>query len=242
MAGSTSFFFNNFKSSQEQNLLEDLTIEAISIYGEDMFYVPRNIGKLDQVYTADDQSYYNQAFQVPVYIENVSGFTGDGNFMSKFGLEIRDQVVFSIAQKVFNQEVAAYTNQLRPNEGDLIFFPLNNKCFQIKFVEKFEFYYQLGKLYTWKMTLELFEYADEVFNTGIPEIDAIQLRESTNVLDYTIRDEANNYIMDESNNFVVMEQYNLNTITGMGTNQVFQAESDGFVDFSTVDPFSEGNL
>ena len=242
MAGSTSFFFNNFKSSQEQNLLEDLTIEAISIYGEDMFYVPRNIGKLDQVYTADDQSYYNQAFQVPVYIENVSGFTGDGNFMSKFGLEIRDQVVFSIAQKVFNQEVAAYTNQLRPNEGDLIFFPLNNKCFQIKFVEKFEFYYQLGKLYTWKMTLELFEYADEVFNTGIPEIDAIQLRESTNVLDYTIRDEANNYIMDESNNFVVMEQYNLNTITGTGTNQVFQAESDGFVDFSAVDPFSEGNI
>ena len=91
----TNFFFNNFRSSQEQLLLEDLIIESIRIYGEDMYYIPRNINNLDQLYTADDQSSYTQTFMLEFYIKSVDGFSGDGNFMSKFGLEIRDQVIFS---------------------------------------------------------------------------------------------------------------------------------------------------
>jgi len=243
----TNFFFNNFKSSQEQNLLESLIIEAISIYGEDMFFIPRNLGNFDQLYTADDQSTYTQAFQVPIYIENVNGFTGDGNFMSKFGLEIRDQVTFSIAQRVFNDEVGAYTTLVRPREGDLMFFPLNNKIFQIKFVDKFEMFYQLGKLYTWKMTCELFEYSDEVFNTGIPEIDILQTKFSTNILDYSIMAETGEWLTDEDDNYLVVEQYNLGTILPGAENEVLPngtnnlpTGSNGFIDFSEVDPFSEG--
>ena len=133
MSGSTNFFFNNFNSSQEQNLLESLIIEAISIYGEQMYFIPRNINNFDQLYTADDQSSYTQTYAVPIYIENINGFTGDGNFMSKFGLEIRDQVTFSIAQRVFSEQVGIYTKLIRPREGDILYFPLNNKCFQIKF-------------------------------------------------------------------------------------------------------------
>jgi hypothetical protein len=238
----TNFFFNNFKSSQEQLLLESLIIEAIKIYGEDMYYIPRNLGNLDALYTADDQSYYNQAFMVELYIKSVDGFSGDGNFMSKFGLEIRDQVIFSIAQKVFNQEIGAYTTLHRPREGDLIFFPLNNKCFQIKYVNKFEMFYQLGALQTWELTCELFEYSDEVFNTGIPEIDRIQKFFSTNILDYAMKDSDGAYIKDEEDNFLVMEQYNLETIEGTGMNETIQAESDNFIDFSVKDPFSEGKI
>lgn len=238
----TNFFFNNFKNSQEQNLLESLIIEAIKIYGEDMFYIPRKINNLDKLYTADDQSSYEQAFMVELYIKSVDGFSGDGNFMSKFGLEIRDQVVFSIAQRVFNEEIGAYTAAPRPNEGDLIYFPLNNKCFQIKYVNKQEFFYQLGALQTWELTCELFEYSNEIFNTGIPEIDRIQMDFSTNVLDYAIKDTEGNYLLDEEGNYLVMEQYNMENIIGTGENDMFQSESDLYIDFTAVDPFSEGKI
>jgi len=240
MSGSTNFFFNNFNSSQEQNLLESLIIEAISIYGEQMYFIPRNINNFDQLYTADDQSSYTQTYAVPIYIENINGFTGDGNFMSKFGLEIRDQVTFSIAQRVFSEQVGIYTKLIRPREGDILYFPLNNKCFQIKFVDKFEMYYQLGKLYTWKMTCELFEYSDEVFNTGIPAIDSMQQNLSTNILDYSVMDEQGNWLTDEDDNYLVMEQYNLNTILPGSDNEYLATTSAGFIDFSEVDPFSEG--
>ena len=238
----TNFYFNNYKNSGEQDLLESLIVEAIRIYGEDMYYITRNINNLDKLYTADDQSSYTKAFLCEFYIKSVDGFSGDGNFMSKFGLEIRDQVVFSIAQRTFSNEIGAYTTLVRPNEGDLIYFPLNNKCFQIKFVQKFEMFYQLGALQTWEMTCELFEYSDEVFNTGIPEIDAIQNKESTNILDYVIMDEQGNFITDEQDNYLVVEAYNLDTILGTGTNQDMANESNTFIDWSIQDPFSEGAI
>jgi hypothetical protein len=242
----TNFFFNNFKSAQEQDLLESLVVESIKIYGEDMYYVPRNVNNLDQLYTADDQSSYTQAFMVELYIKSVDGFGGDGNFMSKFGLEIRDQVVFSIAQRTFNREIGMYIPLTRPREGDIVFFPLNNKCFQIKYVNKFEMFYQLGALQTWELTCELFEYSDELFNTGIPEIDALQTRMSTNILDHVLVTDQSDYIATEDESYLVPENYsvddNLDTVAGTGTNQVFQGESDNFIDFSVKDPFSEGHL
>lgn len=238
----TNFFFNNYKQSQEQDLLESLTIEAIGIYGEDMYYIPRRINNKDKLYTEDDQSSYEQAFQVPIYIENVNGFAGDGTFLSKFGVEIRDQVILSIAQRIFNDEVGSYTTQTRPNEGDLIYFPLNNKCFQIKYVDKFAFYYQLGKLYTWKMTCELFEYSNEIFNTGIAQIDSLQQNFSTNILDYGLLDEQGNYLMTEDGDYLVTEQYGIDRIIDTGANENFEQEGDDIIDFSVTDPFSEGNL
>jgi len=212
-----------------------------------MYYVPRNLGNYDQLLTADDQSTYTNPFLVEFYIKSVDGFSGDGSFMSKFGLEIRDQVVFSIAQRVFNEEIGAYTAIERPREGDLIFFPLNNKCFQIKYVNKFEMFYQLGALQTWEMTCELFEYSDEVFNTGIPEIDAIQTKFSTNILDWALRDENDNYLLDEEDNYLVVEGFNIEQVVAGAENETlisgsnnFPSGSSSFIDFSAKDPFSEG--
>jgi len=236
----SSFFFNNFQSSQEQRLLEDLVVEAISIYGQDMYYIPRVIANKDDLYTEDDSSRYEKAILVCMYIKSIDGFSGDGNFMSKFGLEIRDQVVFSVAQRTFNEEIQTITGQIRPNEGDLIYFPLNRKCFQIKFTNKFEMFYQLGALQTYEMTCELFEYSSEVFNTGIPEIDIMQTKFSENVLDWTILDEDGNYLMTEDSDYLVVEtfegassQANIDVIGDV------QTESNGFVDFTEKDPFSE---
>jgi len=238
----TNFYFNNFNASGEQYLLENLIIESIKIYGEDIYYVPRNLGNFDALYTADDQSYYNHAILVEMYIKSVDGFEGDGNFMSKFGLEIKDQVTFSIAQRVFTDEIGRQHDLVRPREGDIIFFPLNNKCFQITFVNKFEMFYQLGGLQTWELTCELFEYSDESFNTGIPEIDAIQNRLSTNILDYAITDETGLYLLDDNDNYLVTEHYDLNTIVGTGTNDTIQEAAGNMLDWSVHDPFSEGHL
>jgi Virus neck protein len=239
---SPNFYFSNFKNSQEQQVLDDLINESIGIYGQQMYYVPRKINNLDPLYTADDQSSYEQAFMVPIYTESFDQFTGDQSFMSKFGLQIRNQIILSISIRAFDNEVGAYTTQVRPNEGDIIYFPLNNNVFQIKYVEKFQMFYPLGRLYTWKMYCELFEYSNELFNTGIPDIDKIQVHRSTNILDYAIKDEQGNYLLDESGNYLVMESYKLENIEGTGMNETIQAESDQFIDFSVTDPFSEGKI
>ena len=211
--------------------------------------MPRTLTNYDKLLGTDDQSQYNTAILVELYIKSIDGFTGDGSFMSKFGLQIRDQVVFSIAQRTFNQEVAVQTDQLRPNEGDLIYFPLNRKCFQIRYVNKQEMFYQFGALQTWELTCELFEYSNEQFNTGIAEIDIIQQKFSTNILDYSLMDEQGDFLTDESGNYLVAETYNIETINPAEDNDAIQSGtdnfplgSDDFIDFSETDPFSEGNI
>jgi hypothetical protein len=177
-----------------------------------------------------------------LYIKSIDGFNGDGNFMSKFGLEIRDQVTFSIAQRVFYDEVGNQTNLQRPREGDIIYFPLNKKCFQIKFVNKFEMFYQLGALQTWELTCELFEYSDEIFSTGIPEVDILQKKFSTNVLDWALLAEDGSRLVTEDGDYIVLEGFNLKDVTPVADNEYIQDESDEFVDWSVRDPFSEGNI
>lgn len=220
-------------------LLENLIIESIQIYGQDMYYIPRKLNNYDSVYGADDQSSYENAYSIELYIKSIDGFSGDGDFMSKFGVEIRNQVVFSVAQRRFNDEVGEYTTQPRPNEGDLIYFPLNKKCFQIKYVEKFEMFYQLGALQTWEMTCELFEYSNENFNTGIPEIDILQTKFDQNQFDWEIKTQDGYSIMTEEDDYIVLES--APNIAG-SDNAEIQKESDLFVDWSTVDPFSEKNI
>ena len=219
------------------------------MYGEDMYYCPRVLKNYDPLYTADDSSEYDSAYLVELYIKSVDGFSGDGNFLSKFGVEIRDQVVFSIAQRVFNQEIGTQTKQIRPNEGDLIYFPLNNKCFQIKYVNKFEMFYQFGALQTWELTCELFEYSNEKLNTGVAAIDILQTNFSLNILDYTIGDGAGNLLVNDTGDaYIVVESYNpakidpgaINDVIQSGSNN-FSLGSDGFIDFSEGNPFSEGN-
>ncbi len=240
----TNFFFNNFQASQEQLLLENLIIESIKIYGHDIYYIPRKLNNYDDVYGADDQSSYEVAYPIEMYIKSIDGFSGDQEFLSKFGVEIRNQVVFSVARRIFNDEVGEYTTQVRPNEGDLIWFPLNQRAFQIKYVNKYEMFYQLGALQTWEMTCEVFEYSGELINTGIPEIDAIQKKYDTNILDWAIKEESSNElpILTEDGDYIVLENSSMNDLIPASDNEEIQQESDLFVDFSSIDPFSEGKI
>lgn len=222
-------------------LLENLVIESIKIYGHDVYYIPRKLNNYDEVYGADDQSSYEVAYPIEMYIKSIDGFGGDQEFLSKFGVEIRNQVVFSVARRIFNEEVGEFTTQIRPNEGDLIYFPLNQRAFQVKFVNKYEMFYQLGALQTWEMTCEVFEYSGEKFSTGIPQIDSIMKKYDTNILDWTIKTSTNEPITTEDGFYLVLENNAIRDMT-VSDNEEIQAESDLFVDFSSIDPFSEGKI
>jgi hypothetical protein len=243
MAGySKNVFFGNYKSSREQELLNSLIQESIAIYGEDMWFIPRVINNYDEVYGADDQSSYEQAFLVPIYIESVAGFGGDGTFMAKFGIEVRDRITLSISQTVFNQEIGTTTGQVRPNEGDLIYFPLNEKCFQIKYVNKFEMFYPLGALYVWQMQCELFEYSGETMSTGIEAIDSLQTSYNTDIMDWGVTTDDLRYLYTEDGFLITIDGSDVGSILPMDDSDEIQNESDDFIDFSVLDPFSSGKI
>lgn len=235
----TNFYFNNFTNSQEQLLIENLIIESIKIYGQDMYYIPRTTGSYDALYTEDDSPEYNGAFLVELYIKSIDGFQGDGDFLSKFGLEIRDRVTLTIARRVFAEEIGNANQLIRPREGDLIYFPLNNKIFQIKFVEHEAIFYQLGALQTYDLQCELFEYSNETFNTGIPQIDQLDDDYQNNPIDSAFQLEDGVYLADENGDNFALETY----AQGSGLqeeNDFFQQQANGFIDFTEIDPFSEG--
>lgn len=237
----TNFFFNNFRASQEQLLIEDLIVESIKIYGHDIFYIPRRIIDEDEVYGEDPVSEYSARYAMEMYIKNIDGFGGDGDFLSKFNLQIRDNMTLTIARRTFFDEVGPET-QARPNEGDLIYFPLNKKLFEVKFVEHEAIFYQLGALQTFDLRCELFEYNNQILNTGIPEIDNIQRDFSLALNNESILTELGHVIVDENGFGIILEEWDFqdNVDDKLEDNTEIQAESDNFVDFTERDPFSEG--
>lgn len=243
----TSVFFNNYQSSREQSLIEELIIESIKIHGLDIFYCPRTIIAKDDIYNEDALSQYNSSYMVEVYVKNINGFGGDGDLFSKFGLEIRDQITFTIARRVFADEVGVYANIDRPQEGDIIFFPFNKKIFQIKFVEQEPVFYQMGSLQTYDLICELYEYSNEQLNTGIPEIDGIQSKYTIDLLDDALLTEAGEMLLGEDGYAIINDHFKLDSTDdgGLGDdvdadNEELQKEGLEIIDFTERDPFSEG--
>lgn len=166
----TNPYFNFYNASNEQSLLENLIIESIKAYGFDTHYLVRQLDDFDEIFRESTSSTFNTAYTMEVYLKDNLKFEGDGKFMSQqLGLEIRDQTVFTVSQQIFKN----ISGMVRPREGDLVYLPLDQKVYQIKFVQHQDIFYQLGKLMVWDLECELLEYNGERFNTGIPEIDAI---------------------------------------------------------------------
>lgn len=162
-------YFNKFKNLPEQNLVEDLTIEAIKIHGMEMFYIPRTIIVKDDFFGEAPYSRFSSFKMIEMYMDTTTAFEGGDQF-TKFGFEVRDSVKFTVSRKRFKRE----TGMTRPMEGDLLFLPLNRGLFEIKFVEHENPFYQLGKLVSYQMTCELFQYSEEKMATGIVDIDAVE--------------------------------------------------------------------
>ena len=176
----TNPHFQHFDATNEQYLVQDLIIESIKIYGHDVYYMPRTLVNEDTLYSEDTISSFNDAYVVEMYIKNVDGFEGEGDFMSRFGLEIRDQITFSVAQRTFKNLLLDSTYD-RPKEGDIIYFPLTKKVFEIRFVEHESVFYQTGALQTYDLVCELFQYEDQAIDTGIEDIDKIEREESYSI-------------------------------------------------------------
>ena len=174
----TSVYFNNFSPSivNEQRLMEDVIVESIKIMGHDVKYLPSEAyDSTDDVIGESPQAKFNRAYTVEMYLSNVEGYEGDGDFFSKFGLEIRDTSNFIISRKTFERYIPS-TVAKRPREGDLIFVPLLGKLFEIKFVEEELMFFSLGKRnpFIYELRCEVFRYSQEDFETGDEEIDDIE--------------------------------------------------------------------
>ena len=188
------YFSNQVKS--EQDLYEDLIIESLQIYGQDIVYIPRTEISRDEILN-ESYSKFEDSYVVEMYIENQEGFEGDGDLLAKFGLEIRDQATFIVAKRRWDKQVSKWTNSIRPMEGDLLFLPMSNSLFEIKFVEHEQPFYQLNNLPIYKLQAELFEYGDEAMDTGIDAVDRIETLNATSFT-YSLNSGSGDFTVGEN--------------------------------------------
>ena len=266
--------------------MEDLIIESIKQYGNEVKYLPRTLVEQDHLFGEAKLSKFDDSVPVEVYIKNVEGFEGEGDFLSKFGVEIRDSMTFTVARKRYDQirggeslqtEVGyqlqnetANTNapsrqfltdnsdvhgimlesgtagsnnytitSQRPNEGDLIYFPLTDKLFEIKFVEHEDVFYQFGRLQTYDLRCELFQYSSERIDTGDSDVDVIEDELSADVLfnELTLEDDSGSLSNEDGDS--ILQEYRLEVTDNQANNEFYTTEASSILDFSEINPFSE---
>jgi hypothetical protein len=260
-------FFNQYTPvKQEQNLIEDLIIESIKIYGVDAYYLPRTHVNLDRLFGEDASMKFDDALEMEMYVKSYEGFQGQEDFLSKFGLQIDEQITFVVAQKRFKQSLKQcflteysynvvmedgnellqestydYESIIRPREGDLIWFPMAGYLYEVKFTENIENFFQLGKLYTYELRCERYEYSSEKLDTGITDIDNVEetfSQSSEFVAKLTSEDDT--IILAEDGTYIVVDDNNIERQDVTADNQYLQSKigEDDILDFSERNPFS----
>ena len=195
----TNQYFNHHGTNTPENrLIENLMIESIQTYGIDVYYLPRTLNNEDTLLGEDASSSYDSAHTIEMYIKTVDGFEGSGDFIAKWGLQIKDQITFTVAKRRW-QELGLTTDGRAkiPHEGDLIYFPITKALFQILFIEDEAIFYQTGQLQSYDMLCEMFTYSDQTFDTGIDELDKIERIHSYSV-DFTMDSGSGNYTVGET--------------------------------------------
>ena len=239
---STSPFFNQ-SYKPESRLYEEIIIEQIKAFGTDVYYLPRKLVREDKLFGEDILSEFNDAYVVEMYFENESIGAGEADALSKFGLELRDEAKFQISRLRFEQLISLDQNLItnaRPNEGDLIYFPSKTKLFEITFVEDEDFE-RLHNIPVFTLTCKLFEYSNEVLDTGVDVIDVIEDIHSTNLIDFydiVLEDDTGELVFEFGGN-IIQEEYSIDDIDKGSINDWLQNESDGIIDFTDSNPFGE---
>lgn len=221
----TNVYFSH-GTRNEQYLVEDLIIESLRMYGNEVMYIPRTLVSKDNILGEDRLSQFKSAFPIEMYFENVDSFGGQGAFIQKFGLMVEQSATLVVARRRWDQFVGRYgvtTVPNRPNEGDLIYFPLSKGLFEIKFVQHQDPFYQLGKLYVYKLQIELFQYASEAIDTGIASIDTFETLKTFNT--------------NETRN----PNANVDKPDSYGDNNKFKEEAATVINFDEANPFGEIN-
>lgn len=204
-------------TQNEQLMYEDIIIESLGIYGVEMMYIPRTLIAKDEILGEDRLSEFNNSYPICAYFEQIDNFEGQGAFIQKFGLMVEQSATLVIARRSWDIAVGRYGQTILPNrpaEGDLIYFPLSKGLFEIKYVQHQDPFYQIGKLYVYKLQVELFQYGSERITTGIDEIDTF---ESLKSFDTTVNADVE-----------VPDDY--------GKNTVFQTEAVDVI-FTEQNPF-----
>ena len=251
---------NGIGNDAEKRLHEDLIIEGLKIYGQDVFYLPRTLVNQDLILGEDVLSKFDDSYLVEMYIETTEGFQGEQELISKFGLEIRDDTTFVIAKRRWQNQVdntATLIKDGRPNEGDLIYVPLFNSFFEIQFVEDQEPFFQLGNLPVYKLRATKFEYSSEKIQGTIPQLNEAETNLSIDLLQNQLQLEDGSAMLLESTDttlgnidHLILENdtFNLAAQTrDYADNDTYESDAgfgtvstdDDILDFTERNPFGE---
>ena len=242
----TSVYFNT-GSTAEQRLYENLIIEQLSVFGQDVYYLPRKLVNKDTLFGEDASSSFNDAYIIEMYLDNIEGYEGQKEMMTRFGIDMQDEATWVVSKRRFEQLISLDANLIvstRPNEGDLIYFPDGKKLFEISFVDHDDPFYQLQNLPVFKMRCRTFEYSHEDMETGLDAVDAIETSESLDALAYQIilesgTDSGTNYLITEDGDWIVSEEYSVSTFDTSSDTDFFETQGDSILDFSEMNPFGE---
>lgn len=227
----------------EQLLIEDLIIECLQIYGFECYYLPRKTVNVDQILNEDVLNKYQHAYPLEMYLTNIMGFEGEGDLLTKFGVEIRDSATFVVSRRRWDQ-VVARSGQVqlatRPAEGDIIYFPATKSLFEIRRVEGTEPFFQAGKLYVYQLQCELMQYSSESIETGVSEIDSLVSNQTLDIQNYQLlMENSDKFILEyEANSYVILESFDTTNLDAGAQNEDFELEID-ILDFTDRNPFGE---
>jgi len=253
----TNVYFSTGTTS-EQKLYEDLIIEQLKIYGQDVYYLPRKIANKDTIFGEDPASSFDDSYIIEMYVDNTDGYMGEQEIIKKFGLELRDDIKFTVSKLRWETLVSNNSdlqNTTRPNEGDLVYFPTTKAFFEIQFVEHEQPFYQQSALPVYKLSCTKFEYSSERIDTGIAEIDATEDALSTDTMAFQFSLEtgtsASGAITLESDigdiNYLINEEFTMATQQPVDQGKAFETAAgtntssteDDILDFSERNPFGE---
>lgn len=229
----------------ESLLMEDLIIECLKIYGFDTYYLPRQTVNFDTIFTEDPLNKYDASYMIESYLQNTTGYEGEGDLLSKFGVEIRDSATFIIARRRWDELIGRTGKaQLpeRPAEGDVIYMPITKSFFEVRRVEQLNPFFQVGKLYVFKLECELMQNTAERFETGIAEIDDIAADKNIAESDFRIalEDDSGVFLLEyETPSALILESFALEDKTNQVQNENFKEEVFDILDFSEKNPFGE---
>ena len=249
----TNVYFDTGTTS-EQRLYEDLIIEQLKIYGQDVYYLPRKIANKDTIFGEDPASSFDDSYIIEMYVDNVDGYMGEQEIIKKFGLELRDDIVFTLSKLRWETLIKNNSDLTaeRPQEGDLVYFPTTNAFFEIQFVEHEQPFYQQSALPVYKLSCTRFEYSSERLDTGISTIDSVETSLSTDTMQFqfSLENETGSIVLESSIgaiDYLINEDF---TMADQATNdqgQIFETEAgtttsstaDDILDFSERNPFGE---
>lgn len=238
----TNMYFQagqGFGSIYEQEFLRNLIDDSIKIKGVDVIYIPRSLTNVDEILGEDPGSHFKNGIQIEMYFENIDKFTGRGDFINQFGLNIADTCVLVVSKRRWQEEIGRYNLSItpRPAEGDLVYLPFKNSTIlEIKYVDDTSPFYQLNDYYTYALTCQAFQYSHESITTGIPEVDN-PIANSLNNKDYEVIAEDGNTILQEDGSSIIQNSFNIDELDFNANNNKLSQESITIIDQNDKNAF-----